>query len=121
MFKQALENILERTEGSLGAFIMGTDGIAVEQSITPAGRDANLDVAAMEVTTLVRHMQRTGDNLDFDSLGEMALVFGKATLLARSLNRNYFIGLVLEPESNIGRARFELRKAEFDLAREFVV
>lgn len=121
MFKTALENILERTEGSLGAFIMGTDGIAVEQVITSAGQHANLDIAATEVTTLVRHTQRAGDNLDLSFLREVAFAFDNATLLVRSLNRDYFLGLALEPESNIGRARFELRKAEFDLAREFVI
>ena len=32
MFKELLESIIEHTEGSLGALIMGTDGIAVEKS-----------------------------------------------------------------------------------------
>jgi predicted regulator of Ras-like GTPase activity (Roadblock/LC7/MglB family) len=35
MFKQALTNIVERTEGAIGALIMGTDGIAVEKVLMP--------------------------------------------------------------------------------------
>ena len=45
MFKEMLESIIERTEGSLGALIMGTDGIAVEKVLGQAGVEANLDVA----------------------------------------------------------------------------
>ena len=54
MFKEILETIIERTEGSLGALIMGIDGIAVERSLKQAGQEANLDVAAAEFTSLVR-------------------------------------------------------------------
>ena len=60
MFKELLESIVERTEGSLGALIMGTDGIAVEKVLGEAGMDANLDVAAAEFTSLVRSAQRAG-------------------------------------------------------------
>ena len=58
MFKELLESIIERTEGSLGALIMGTDGIAVEKVLGEAGMDANLDVAAGEFTSLVRSYRR---------------------------------------------------------------
>ena len=54
MFKQLLESIIERTAGSLGVLIMGTDGIAVEKVLAEAGADANLDIAAAEFTSLVR-------------------------------------------------------------------
>ena len=37
MFKEMLESIIERTEGSLGALIMGTDGIAVEKVVAETG------------------------------------------------------------------------------------
>ena len=55
MFKETLENIMERTEGSLGALIMGIDGIAVERLLKDAGQEANLDIAAAEFTSLVRN------------------------------------------------------------------
>ncbi|MBA2732055.1 MAG: hypothetical protein H0U54_04090, partial [Acidobacteria bacterium] len=55
MFKEALEAIIERTDGSIGALIMGTDGIAVEKVMSEEANDANLDVAAAEFTSLVRN------------------------------------------------------------------
>ncbi|HVF86226.1 MAG TPA: roadblock/LC7 domain-containing protein [Pyrinomonadaceae bacterium] len=121
MFKEALERIVERTEGALGALIMGTDGIAVEKALLPEGSDANMDVAAAEVTSLVRNAQRAGHDIGLGGLREFVITFDTMTIIARLFTRDYFVLLALKAESNIGRGRFELRKAELDLAREFAV
>jgi predicted regulator of Ras-like GTPase activity (Roadblock/LC7/MglB family) len=120
MFKELLEAILERT-GGLGALIMGTDGIAVEKVLGQTGNDANLDVAAAEFTTLVRSAQRSGDDLGLGSLRELVISLDSATLVMRLLSRDYFVVLALAPDGNIGRGRFELRKAELQLASEFAI
>jgi predicted regulator of Ras-like GTPase activity (Roadblock/LC7/MglB family) len=119
VFKTALENILERTEGSLGALIMGIDGIAVEQVISPEAHNSNLDVAAAEITSLVRNVKRLGNDVDLGSFRELTLAYKNSTIVARMLSDDYFLLLALEADSNISRGRFELRKAELDLAREF--
>ena len=36
MFKEALQTIVEKTDGSLGALIMGADGLSVEKFFTDA-------------------------------------------------------------------------------------
>lgn len=121
MFKQALTNIVERTEGAIGALIMGTDGIAVEKVMMPEGSDANIDIAAAEVTSLVRKAQLTGDATGHGSLHELVVGFKDITIVARLFTHDYFVVLALQPDGNLGRGRFELRKAELELAREFAV
>ncbi|HEU4506832.1 MAG TPA: roadblock/LC7 domain-containing protein [Pyrinomonadaceae bacterium] len=121
MFKGLLENIIERTEGSLGALIMGTDGIAVEKVLGEAGMDANLDVAAAEFTSLVRSAQRAGADTGLGGLRELVISLEGAVMLMRLLSRDYFVVLALNSSGNIGRGRFELRKAELQLAKEFAV
>lgn len=121
MFKEALENILERTEGSLGALIMGIDGIAVERSLKEAGQEANLDVAAAEFTSLVRSAQKAGNDTGLGNLRELMITLDDAVLIMRLLGRDYFVVLAISPEGNLGRARFELRKAELQLKKEFAV
>ena len=121
MFKELLETILERTEGSLGALIMGIDGIAVEKVLSEAGAEANLDVAAAEFTSLVRGAQRAGGELGLGNLRELSISLDGAIILMRLLSRDYFVVLALSPDGNFGRGRFELRKAELQLAKEFVV
>ena len=121
MFKEMLESVIERTEGSLGALIMGTDGIAVEKVLGEAGRDANLDVAAAEFTSLVRSSQRAGSDIGLGALRELVVSLESAIIVMRVLSRDYFVVLALSPQGNLGRGRFELRKAELKLAKEFAV
>jgi predicted regulator of Ras-like GTPase activity (Roadblock/LC7/MglB family) len=121
MFREILETIIERTEGSLGALIMGIDGIAVERSLKQAGQEANLDVAAAEFTSLVRNAQRAGKDTGLGNLHELVISLEDAVVLMRLLGHDYFVVLAISPDGNLGRARFELRKAELQMAREFTV
>ena len=121
MFKEALETILERTEGSLGALIMGLDGIAVERSLKEAGQEANLDVAAAEFTSLVRNAQKAGKDTGLGNLRELMISLDDAVVIMRLLGNEYFVVLAMSPDGNLGRARFELRKAELQLKKEFAV
>ena len=121
MFKEMLQVIIEHTEGSLGALIMGTDGIAVEKVFGEAGKDANLDVAAAEFTSLVRNAQRAGNDTGLGDLRELIILLDQTVVVMRLLSREYFVVLALSPEGNLGRGRFELRKAELQLAKEFTL
>ena len=121
MFKEMLEDIVERTEGSLGALIMGTDGIAVEKVLGQAGAEANLDVAAAEFTSLVRGAQRAGTDTGLGGLRELVISLEGAVMLMRLLSKDYFVVLAMGAGGNIGRGRFELRKAELKLAKEFAI
>ena len=121
MFKEALQQIVEKTDGSLGALIMGADGLSVEKFFTEEGDAANLDVAAAEFTSLVRSAMRSGADLDLGELNEMVVRLGRVTFVMRLFNRDYFVCLALKPEGNVGRGRYELRKAEILLTTEFAV
>ncbi|MGI8898798.1 MAG: roadblock/LC7 domain-containing protein [Pyrinomonadaceae bacterium] len=121
MFKELLESIIERTEGTLGALIMGLDGIAVEKVIGEAGNEANLDVAAAEFTSLVRGAQKSGNDIGLGNLRELVVSLDRAIVMMRLLGRDYFVVLALSPEGNLGRGRYELRKAELQLTKEFAL
>lgn len=121
MFKKTLEEIIERTEGSLGALIMGIDGIAVEQVMPRAGQEANLDIAAAELTSLIKSTQVSGRNTGLGEVGEIVVSFAQANIIMRLLSNEYFLLLALSPDSNLGRGRFELRRAGLVLAQEFQI
>jgi predicted regulator of Ras-like GTPase activity (Roadblock/LC7/MglB family) len=91
MFKEMLDTIIEHTEGSLGALIMGTDGIAVEKVLGEAGADANLDVAAAEFTSLVRNAQRAGSDTGLGGLRELVVSLEGAILIMRLLRRAIWV------------------------------
>jgi predicted regulator of Ras-like GTPase activity (Roadblock/LC7/MglB family) len=119
MFKEALQTIVEKTDGSLGALIMGADGLSVEKYFNEEGYAANLDVAAAEFTSLVRSAGRSGNDLALGDLRELMIALASVTFIMRLFNRDYFVVLAMKPEGNLGRARYELRKAELMLAHEF--
>ncbi|HYX28424.1 MAG TPA: hypothetical protein VE863_07650 [Pyrinomonadaceae bacterium] len=119
MFKQALESIVNNTDDSLGALIMGADGLSVEKVFNDEGAAANLDVAAAEFTSLVRSAARSGKDLDLGDLREMVVALANVTFLMRLFSKDYFVVLAIKPEGNLGRGRYELRKAELMLAHEF--
>jgi len=119
MFKEALQTIVEKTDGSLGALIMGADGLSVEKYFNEEGYAANLDVAAAEFTSLVRSAARSGNDLALGDLRELMVALASVTFIMRLFNKDYFVVLAIKPEGNLGRARYELRKAELILAHEF--
>jgi len=121
MFKEALQAIVEKTDGSLGALIMGADGLSVEKFFSEEGVAENLDVAAAEFTSLVRSASRSGRDLDLGELRELVVMLGKVTFVMKLFSRDYFALLAIKPEGNLGRGRYELRKAELSLAKEFAV
>ena len=121
MFREALQTIVEKTDGSLGALIMGADGLSVEKFFSEEGAESNLDVAAAEFTSLVRNASRSGSDLDLGELRELVVALKSVTVVIRLFNKDYFVVLALTPDGNLGRGRYEMRKAELMLAKEFAV
>jgi predicted regulator of Ras-like GTPase activity (Roadblock/LC7/MglB family) len=89
--------------------------------LLPEGSDANMDVAAAEITSLVRSAVRAGMNTGLGAPQEFFVSFEQARILARMFSPEYFVVLAMKPEGNLGRGRYELRKAELRLAREFAL
>jgi predicted regulator of Ras-like GTPase activity (Roadblock/LC7/MglB family) len=121
MFKEVLQEALNRTEGCLGVLIMGTDGIAVEKAFQPEITEANLDVAVAEYTSLVKSAQRANREMGLGRLNEVVLSSESGIFILRFIGEEYFIAMILSPEGNFGRGRYELRRAELLLEKEFVI
>lgn len=119
MFAGLLQQIIERVEGAQSAAIMGLDGMLVERT----GREHydELDVIAAEYASLLRTTIRTAGDTELGDLWEMIVAAERATLMIRVLSPEYFLLLLLAPDANLGRARFEMRKAQLILEHEFVM
>src|SRR5262245_63921409 len=117
MFKEALQSVVDGTDGGLAGLLMDFEGIAVESY---AKEESPLDVEAVgaEVSVLVKAIQRATEMLDAGETKEVAFRSEKMATLVRVLNANYFIALALAPEGNLGKARFLLRTAAPKLAAE---
>jgi len=69
----------------------------------------------------VRTAQRAGNDTGLGGLRELVVSLDSAVLVMRLLSRDYFVVLALNSQGNLGRGRFELRKAELKLSKEFAV
>lgn len=120
MFAQLLRAIVGRVEGSLGALIMGLDGIAVEQIQEQPNYEERLNMVAAAHATLLRNSMRMTSDVGVGALNEITIMSSEMTLVMKLINREYFLLIALQPGGNLGRARFELRKAQLQLEEEFV-
>ena len=114
MFKDALRQIVEQTEGAIAGLLMGFDGIAVD-SYT---RDTEADQAAkdineigMEFSVILGSIKRAAEALESGGAKEVAIQAEHLTTLIRVINDEYFVALTMRPDGNPGKGRFVLRTA----------
>ncbi len=120
MFDETLKSIVDRTDGAVGALIMGLDGIPVARIDKPdVGFD--IDVIAAEFTALIRKVLRSAEDVAVGPLHELIVTAEQHTFLIKPITAEYFLVLALRESRGVGRARFELRKAQLVLEEEFSV
>ncbi|MEA2465501.1 MAG: hypothetical protein QOJ98_3248, partial [Acidobacteriota bacterium] len=117
VFKAVLTGLSERVEGTIAVSLIGLDGIAVET--IGAGRVA-LDVLGAEFGGFVKSIRNTNTELDTGEVLQFALVTEKYVTFLSEVTPEYYILLVLQPDGNYGRARFELSKAKHLLRDELI-
>lgn len=120
-FTDALSRIANRIEGCAAVVILGIDGIAIDRHVQDLDPAFDIDVVATEFTTLVSRGMRTASDTDLGELNEIVLAADKLTLLLRPITSEYFLFLALNAGASLGRARFELRKAQLAMEVEFAI
>ncbi|HWP44315.1 MAG TPA: hypothetical protein VNO14_13810 [Blastocatellia bacterium] len=120
-FIDTLTHIADRIEGSAGVLILGIDGILIERYVRDLDPSFDLDLIATEFTTLLRRSMHTAADTELGELRELVFSADRLTFLFRPITPEYFLVLALNPGGNVGRARFELRKAQLALESEFAI
>jgi predicted regulator of Ras-like GTPase activity (Roadblock/LC7/MglB family) len=117
MFKEALQNVVDNTDGGLAGLLMDFEGIPVESY---ARGQASFDIEAVgaEISVVIKAIQRASEMLDAGKTKEVAFHSDKMLTLIRIINDNYFIALALSPEGNTGKGRFLMRVAAPRLREE---
>ena len=120
-FLDTLTNVIDRIEGCSAVVILGIDGIPIERQTRDLNPALDIDLIATEFTTLVRRSMRTASDTELGEMREMILVTDLMTFLLRPITTDYFLLLALNPGGNVGRARYELRKAQLSMEAEFAI
>ena len=120
MFEETLRHIVDRTDGAVGALIMGLDGISVARADAD-DNTVDIDVVAAEYTALLRKSMRTAEDAALGQMRELVVTSDSLAFLITPITEEYFLLLVLQPHGGLGRARFELKKAQLALEEEFSI
>jgi len=109
MFRESLQKMIDRLDPAGGAtgILMGFDGIAVESYSRPGAAD--VQTMAMELTHVVAQIRRAAHGTKVGALGEVQLRTDKLAVLIRLVSDDYFLILGVNPDGNVGKARYLLR------------
>src|SRR5215210_3052790 len=108
MFKEALQGVVEGTDGGLAGLLMDFEGIPVE-SYTRESSLFDIEAVGAEVSVVVKAIQRASEMLEAGDTKEVAFKSEKMVTLIRVINENYFVALTMSPDGNYGKGRFLLR------------
>ena len=117
MFRRVLEDIRRKVEGTLAISLIGLDGIAIE---TLNEDRVPLDVLGAEFGGFIKSIRLSNTEIDTGEVKQFALVTEKYVTFLSEVTPEYYILLVMRPDGNYGRARFELSKAKELLRDELV-
>lgn len=116
-FSDILKEVVNGTEGALGAFVVGVDGIPVDEFSVQG--DLDLQSMTVEYATLLKEIEKGSRAAHLGSTKEVTVIAERAMIMLRRLNDEYFLVLVIRPDGNFGKGRFLLRMSVPKLLKEF--
>ena len=118
MFKEALREIVEKTEGGLAGLLMDSSGIALE---TYAKEDAGFDInnVGVEFGVVLGAIKKAAEMLEAGTTHEIAINTDKLVTIIRLLSDTYFLALTMKPDGNFGKGRYLMRTSAPKLLAEF--
>lgn len=116
-FADILKDVVNGTEGALGALVVGVDGIPVEEF--SVSRDIDLQSMTVEYSTLLKEIEKGSQSAQLGTTKEVTVIADKAMIMLRRLNDEYFMVLIIRPDGNFGKGRFLLRMSVPKLLKEF--
>ena len=119
MFREVLQEVVERTEGGVAGLLMGFDGIPVDSYIREgAEMGVDMETIGMEYSVILKDIRKAAELLEAGPAAEISVQAEHLTTVIRVLNDEYFVAVALRPHGNFGKARFLLRTAGSKLLSE---
>ncbi len=121
-FSALLREIVVGCPGGVGAALMGSDGIAIEQVVaeaSPAGPlSEDIGTAGAEFGRILDDIRKASDAVAGGAFVETTILLTRFTLIFRSVDEETFLVVVLNPDGNLGKARYLIRKQLLALRQE---
>ena len=118
MFKEAIRDVVEGTDGGIAGILMDFEGIAVDSYVKSSSFDIN--AVGAEYSVILKSIQRATESLEAGGPREIAIQSDKVTTIIRIINDEYFLALTLSPDGNLGKGRYLMRTAAPKLLEQLV-
>lgn len=118
MFKEAIRDVVEGTDGGIAGILMDFEGIAVDSYVK--GGTFDINSVGAEYSVILKSIQRATESLEAGGAQEVAIQSDKVTTIIRIINEEYFLALTLSPDGNLGKGRFLMRTVAPKLLEQLV-
>jgi predicted regulator of Ras-like GTPase activity (Roadblock/LC7/MglB family) len=108
MFQAVLQEVVDNTEGGLATLLMDFQGVTVDSYSKP-NSPINIENIGAEFSVVIKSIQRAAQMLEAGHTAEVAIQAEKMITLIRVVNDSYFVAFSMQPDANIGKARYMLR------------
>lgn len=108
MFREILTKVLHYVDGGLGCILIGSDGIPVEQVVVE-GHEDSLESISVEFNEMVNRMRRVVSQMELGPILTLTVQLVRFVVSAVVINDEYMLLAILEPESDVERAKGMLK------------
>lgn len=113
-FASLLREIVEGCGGGIGAALMSTDGIPIEEVVVSQAPEGplteDIGTAGVEFGRILDEIRKASDSLAGGAVKETVVLLSRFTLVFRPVDEDVFLVLVLAPDGNLGKARYLIRR-----------
>jgi predicted regulator of Ras-like GTPase activity (Roadblock/LC7/MglB family) len=113
-FASILQEIVDECGGGMAAALMGADGIPIEEVQASGGVGESLsdgvDVLGVEFGRILDEMRKASDSVNGGALEEVSVRLSNFWVLMRIVDEETYLVLAIEPDGNMGKARFLMRR-----------
>ena len=118
IFRETLMAFAEKVEGVHGVSLVGRDGIAID-SVVPAGGPI-LETISAELIGIIATFHAADLGIEAETIRQLLVETEKASVVLSAVTSEYYLLILMSPEGNKGKARFEARRAAMVLEKELV-
>ncbi len=115
-FEAILRTLVDEGKGILGAALMESDGIPIDQVLSessstedPLGGD--LTVAGAEFGRILSEVAKASDAIGGGGVSEIVIGLSRISLIFTRVEEEIVLVVALQPEGNLGHARYLMRRS----------